>query len=484
MTLNEFQKLIVPAAKALADNPEDVSQIKEKAMCLVGDQPIVDEEGNPVEIDQISLMPAAKSETPAEDPTDEMKSTIDAAVKAAVDEATKTLKVAKAPIKSIEVGGSYKIPASVKRHRCQFFKGDVDGKSAEERAYRFGQWALANIAKSMPGRFAFPGAIKFTENYITKLQTGLTDSAGGYAVPEEFGSDLIDLREQYGVVRRVFKRVPMASDSRTDPRRTGGLTAYFTTQGAAGTESTKAWDQVRLVAKDLMVIATYTNQLAEDAVISIGDDLANEISYALAYKEDDCGMNGDGGLTYGGIQGVRTRLDSVDGAGTDSAGVFTQASSNTWSAVTLSDFNNVVGKLPQYADTPNACWIAHRAFYYGVMQKLELAAGGVTAQEVSDGRRRPRPLFLGYPVEFSQVMPSATATSTISAVLGDFTLGASFGDRQQDAISFSEHATVGGNSVWERNCIAVRGVERFDINVHSVGDASTAGPIVALKTGS
>lgn len=102
--------------------------------------------------------------------------------------------------------------------------------------------------------------------------------------------------------------------------------------------------------------------------------------------------------------------------------------------------------------------------------------------ETAQGDRRPRPLFMGYPVEFSQVFPSATATTGVTAVLGNFSMGALFGDRQQTSIAFSEHATVGGESVWERNQIAVRGTERFDINVHGCGTASVVGPIVGLAT--
>ncbi len=80
--------------------------------------------------------------------------------------------------------------------------------------------------------------------------------------------------------------------------------------------------------------------------------------------------------------------------------------------------------------------------------------------------------------------PSTTATTTVSCTLGDHRLGARFGDRQQESIMFSEHATVGGESVFERNDIAIRGTERFDINVHDAGTGSAAGPIVGLQTGS
>jgi len=382
-------------------------------------------------------------------------------------------------------GKQPKVEPAMKARRhgdLKAFKGVVAGKTADERAYRLGMWALASVSKQLPNRFSFPNAVKYTNDYITKLHSEGTNTAGGYAVPEEFGTDLIDLREMYGVVRRIFKVRPMSSDTRTDPRRVTGLTAYFVGEGDAGTESTKSWDQVRLTAKDLVVLSRYTAQLSEDAVINIGDDLASEISYAFANKEDDCGVNGDGTSTYGGITGLRQRLSDVNGV--DDGGGLVLGAGNAYSELTLANFHSMVGRLPQYADGPNTSWLVHRTVYYDVMQRLELASGGTTATEIASGDRRPRPLFLGYPVEISQVMPSTAANSQICCLLGDFTKAASFGDRGGESISFSEHASVGGQSVFERNEIAIRGCERFDINVHDIGDATNAGPVVGLITAS
>lgn len=382
----------------------------------------------------------------------------------------------------------FTIPAQVKRIRPTNFQGTQNGLDAEHRAYRFGMFCLATLANCMP-RYRFPHAQQFVDNYFrgpTNTAHGESDvtTGGQFLVPEEFSRDLIDLRERYGVARRLFRRAPMSSDTLNIPKRASGLTASFTAESAAASESNMTWSNIALVAKKLTAMSRISNELNADSVISVGDEIAGEMSYAFANKEDECAFNGDGTSTYGGIQGARVLLDSIDGAGTDSAGLVDSTTSNTWVAIVLGDFNNVVAKLPQYADTPNACWVCHRAFYYGVMQKLEMAAGGAQMMEIASGDRRPRPLFMGYPVEFSQVFPSATATSTVSCLLGDFGLGALLGDRQSTAISFSEHATVGGENVFERGQIAIRGEERFDMVVHGCGTASVVGPIVGLTTGS
>jgi len=390
------------------------------------------------------------------------------------------------PIKpGIPAGSSDKkfiIPVTVKRVGAlkNFTRPDVGGLNPEERAYRFGMWGLAAMGNDKAKAFCAEHGIglNFIESKTAHAEG--VNSLGGFLVPEEFGRDLIDLRERFGVARRILRVVPMISDTRTDPRRVSGLTPYFVAENAAGTESNKTWDQVRLTAKDLMVLSRMSNQLSADAVINIGDDLAGEIAYAFSLKEDQCAFLGDGSATYGGIVGFSSKLTTINGV--DDGGGIVLASGNLFSEFTLADFNRVVGRIPQYADTANAVWTAHRSFYYGTMQRLELAAGGVTAMEVAQGDRRPRPLFLGYPVEFVQVMPSADVNSQIAATFGDHALAASFGDRQQDSIAFSDSATIGGESVFERNQIAIRGTERFDINVHDVGTATEAGPVVGLMS--
>lgn len=375
-----------------------------------------------------------------------------------------------------------KIPATARRFgslRC--FRGCRDGRPAEERAYRFGMWAMARLATQLPHRY---GHLQGTQDWVTKHVAAVgSNDISGYSnlIHPEFSMDIIDLREQYGVARRLLNLVPMLSDTKTVPRREGGLTAYPVGENTAGTESNKTWDEVMLTARKWMAISRASKEVDADLAISWGDDLAGEIAYAFAEKEDDCAFNGDGTSTYHGIRGVRTRLQDVDGVGTDSFGLVT-GTGNAWSELTLNDHIGVVAKLPQYADTPTAVWVCHKAYYHNVMQKLELAAGGVTSLEIGAGDRRPRPVFLGYPVEFSQKFPATEANSSVTCVLGDLKRAAMLGDRQAVEIEFSDQAYVNGQSLWERDQIAIKGTERMDVVVHDVGSSSAAGPVVGLQT--
>ena len=100
-------------------------------------------------------------------------------------------------------------------------------------------------------------------------------------------------------------------------------------------------------------------------------------------------------------------------------------------------------------------------------------------------------MFCGYEVVVSQAMPKTPAVShRFSALLGN--LVASLGDRRMTTLSISDVAL----NAFEQDEIAIRGTERFDINVHDVGQSSAnsaldqttgiklAGPIVGLITAS
>jgi HK97 family phage major capsid protein len=351
------------------------------------------------------------------------------------------------------------------------------GEGSAERAYRFGQWFLAVRGIDKATAFCRENGI-----VLSRAQQEGVNEAGGFLVPEEFGNDLIDLREQYGVFRREAKMVPMASDTRSDPRRTGGLTAYFVAESGAGTASDKSWDRVSLTAKKLMVLARYSSEVNEDAVINMGDDLAGEIAYAFAVKEDNCGFIGDGSSTYGGMQGVCTKIKGLSGTIANIAGLVVATGTgyaSSYGSAVLTDFEAVVGKLPVFADTQRAKWYMHKSFYWNVAAKLVLAAGGVTGAEI-EGSRMKR--LLGYEVEFVQAMPKSPAVSQVCALLGDLSLAASFGSRRDTNIAVSEHSRFANDE------IEIKGTERFDINVHDVGNASATagsrveGPIVGLIT--
>jgi HK97 family phage major capsid protein len=309
-------------------------------------------------------------------------------------------------------------------------------------------------------------------DYVGKTQIEGTNTLGGYLVNDEFSNRMIDLREMYGVARQIVHVEPMKSDTKTINRRTGGLTVYGLGEGTAITTSDATWDRVSLVAKKWGTLTKISSELDEDSIFNLGDYLAGEIAYAFAEKEDRCIFNGDGALAdYQGIEGFRSKLKTINGV--DEGGGLILQTSNAFADITLTDFHELVGILPQYADTPNAAFVCHRTFWAQVMCRLQYAAGGVSKADIASAGDKT---FLGYPVKLSQVFPSSDTASVVYCTFGDHAKAATFGDRRTMSVAFS------AEKYFDTDEIAVRGLERFDFNVHDVGTATAAGPVVGLMS--
>jgi HK97 family phage major capsid protein len=338
------------------------------------------------------------------------------------------------------------------------------GENGEENAYRAGQFFRAILWKNhdatewcQQNGIDVRGAMSTTD-----------DAAGGAVVPQEMEQAIIDLRESYGVFRQESRVVPMASGTMTIPRRTSGITAYFLSDNDSVTASDKAFNNVNLVAKKLGALTKYSSELAEDAIVSIGDNLTDEMAWAFAKKEDDCGFNGDGTSTYGGIVGV---LNAVN-----AGSILDAASGNTsFAELDLTDFEKLAGMLPQYA-AANAKWYISRVGYFQSMKRLMDAAGGNTNITLADGTMRQ--MFLGYPVVVSQVLNDTTTAQTDTNILafGDLRLASTMGSRRDIRVRISDQRYM------EYDQIGILGTQRFDINVHERGDASDPGAIVVMQT--
>lgn len=340
------------------------------------------------------------------------------------------------------------------------------------KAYRFAKWFQGNVLGNAKAK-------AWCEERGIKAMSEGSNADGGALVPDEFVNDLILLREQYGKFRQYARVRPMGSDVSTRPRRTGGITTYYVGENAAITAASPTFDNVSLIAKKLAALTYVSSEFNEDTLVDAGNTLIDEIAYAFALAEDTAGFVGTSLASQGGITGVTARLKGLSSTYADIAGVKV-ATDNLISELDLVDYQALVGILPEFADTPNARWFVHRSVFYNSMVTLAQAAGGTTSTELINGVRTP--MFLGYPVVFSQVMPKTDANSQVVALLGDLAMAADLGDRRQ--INIQTDNSVGFAS----DQIAVRGTQRYDINVHDVGNATAtaadkqAGPIVGLMT--
>lgn len=340
------------------------------------------------------------------------------------------------------------------------------GENAEERAYRSGMWCRAVLwGSSSAQRWCDEHGVN------TRAMGEDSNNTGGALVPPELSQVIIDLRETYGIFRRSARRLPMRGDVISIPRRQSGLTTYFVGEGVAVTDSDMALAMVEITARKLATMTYFSWELADDAIISIADMLAGEIAWAFAKKEDECGFVGDGTSTYGHIVGLTSRVNDGNHAGS----IATAATGNTaFSTLDLADFHTVVGKLPLYA-RERAKWYISGPGFSDSMERLMYAGGGNTTSTISG---RPGLSFLGYPVELVQVMNSTLSAdvSAIKLLFGDVGMSSTIGDRKEIEVAVSR------DFKFSQQQMTIMGWERFGIANHDLGDASVAGPVIALKT--
>jgi len=336
--------------------------------------------------------------------------------------------------------------------------------TSKEMAWKFGTWCLATLGHKK--------SLDYCKNFgiQVKAHTEGVNTQGGFLVPDEMAAELVTLREQYGVFRRNAKIYRMASDTLRIPRKNTGLTAYWVGEAIAATESTMGFDNVQLVAKKLTALATISNELLEDSVIDLASDVANEIAYQFAFKEDDAGFNGDGTSTYGGVVGLANALS-------DATYQISDSGQSSYGAITAANVGTAIGLLPAWASQRNNIKIfCNKSTYHAVFERLALAAGGATAAEVAAGLREPR--FFGYPVEFTQAIAytPSTGDSTV-AYIGDLAQSCYLGDRRATSIAFSDSAL----NAFEQDERVVRGTERVDIVCANVGGASATGGVIKFR---
>lgn len=342
------------------------------------------------------------------------------------------------------------------------------GADAEERAYKSGMWLAHVIYGNTHARdWCLDHGMSF------RAQSEGINTAGGYLVPDEMSTSIIDLQEQYGVFRRYANVARMTRDVQSVPRRTGGLTPYFVGEGVEPTETTKGWDQVKLVAKKLMTETKYSTEVAEDAIINMADDLTREIGIAFALKEDQCGINGDATATYGGMTGIRTKM--IDGVHTGSyyTALGGAGACDVWSEAGTDDLDGVMGILPAYAMMAEPKWYCPVGAVHSIFGRLLMAGSG---NKVSDLAGKLPLQYAGYEIVPVAAWADSSTTdysATIMVLFGALQLAATIGDRRSVSVKVADQLYAATDQV------GIFGSERFDINVHDIG-GTAAGPMVGL----
>ena len=354
-----------------------------------------------------------------------------------------------------------RVPAVARAHgRLKAFE---DSHQGEKEAYVSGRW-IASVLGHKPSAQWLND-----QGFSASMDTGNNDS-GGLMVPGEMSRTIIRLVEEFGVARNQFGQQPVTGERWAGPVRVSGMTAYpvaETTEANegsnTGTKSQPKYKQIELVMRKWKAWTKASDELNDRSFISLAEIVSTESATAFAYAEDNAGFNGDGTAAFHGITGV---LNAVK-----AGSVKTFASTKlAFSDLTIADFEAMVAMLPDFAGI-NPVWNISKQGYYYSMHPLLMAAGGNTSSNLEAGGM---PMFLGYPVVFTKVLPTTAADQADAKVVtfGDTRMGVKFGTNGR------LRASISRERYWDEDQIGIKVEEFFDINVHSTGDATNAGSII------
>lgn len=294
------------------------------------------------------------------------------------------------------------------------------------------------------------------------------NNKGGVLVPDTFASTVIRLVESYGAFPAQANNLSMTSDTLYIARRTSGNTAYHVGANAETTATDMGTDNVLLSSKEVRVGTRVPNQLIDDSAVDLASLIAEEFALAIALRVDEDGFIGTGASTYGGIRGIQWKFENE----TLTAGI-NDSSQSAVTSLTTDDFLATVAKAPTYTlQSPTCGWYVTPQMHALAMQSLGLGANGASATEIVNGMRQPT--FMGWPVFFNNVMRKTASAGQVVALFGDLKRSSHFALRRQVAVRASTDRYIEFDQTYFQATMS------YDCLTSDVGDASNAGPVVAL----
>lgn len=124
------------------------------------------------------------------------------------------------------------------------------------------------------------------------LQEGV-DADGGYLVPEEYDSRIIDVLEEENIFRQLGSTITTSGQHKINIAATKPTAAWIE-EGAALTFGDATFSQILLDAHKLHVAVKVTEELLYDNAFNLESYIIDQFGKALANAEEDAFLNGNG----------------------------------------------------------------------------------------------------------------------------------------------------------------------------------------------
>lgn len=131
------------------------------------------------------------------------------------------------------------------------------------------------------------------------LQEGV-DSDGGYLVPEEYDSRLIEVLQEENIIRKLATTITTSGNHKINIAGTSPAAAWID-EGAELKFGEATFKQMLLDAHKLHVAIKVTEELLYDSAFNLENYITEQFGKALANAEEDAFLNGDGNNKPTGI---------------------------------------------------------------------------------------------------------------------------------------------------------------------------------------
>lgn len=135
--------------------------------------------------------------------------------------------------------------------------------------------------------------IRSKAKVVTNVLQEQVDADGGYLVPEEWDSRLIDVMEEENIFRSLGTTITTSGEHKINIAGTKPAAAWIE-EGGSLTFGDAKFAQIILDAHKLHVAVKVTEELLYDNVFNLEAYLINQFGKALGNAEEDAFLNGDG----------------------------------------------------------------------------------------------------------------------------------------------------------------------------------------------
>ncbi len=281
------------------------------------------------------------------------------------------------------------------------------------------------------GSAAFEGFLRAGSGGVEmKALSGVSDAAGGYAVPEEIDARIDATLKAVSPIRAIANVVKVGSSGYRKLVASGGIASGWAAETAARTETaTPTFNEVAPPSGDLYANPAASQAMLDDAAFDVEEWLAQEIAREFAAAEGSAFVNGNGTSKPRGFLATAT---ASTGDAARAFGTLQYVASGAAGAFAANPEDKLID-LVQSLRTPyrqGASWVMNSTTLARIRKFKTVDGAFLWAPSLAVGQ--PATL-LGYPVVEAEDMPDIAANS-LSIAFGNFKAGYLIAERGETQV--------------------------------------------------